>query len=334
MNIKTLASLANVSISTVSKALNDSPEISQQTKKRIKALAEENGFFLSPRARSQKKQKTNCIAIIFSRKTFFNFDTTLLCATIQELLMKEVEKHGYSYTIGVSRDVNGQSMLKHIYYQNIVDGFILASDDITKEEMQFLQTNEVPFVFAEIAPDNLPSDVNYFLNDDFADGYHGTLYLIKKGLKRITTISNPSNYSDYFQRTEGYKKAMSENGLEPVVIEHSMNQREAETILHHHYHTLLSSEALFIQWDGMAGVMMQCLFSCGLKVPDTISVLGYNDFPVASYFRPELTTIRDARKKQCENAVKHLVDMLRGTTHSIIQSRLEGTIVERESVRK
>jgi len=332
LNLKELARLAGVSYSTVSKALNNSHEISEPTKKRIQDLAKQHHYVHNAKVRS-KLQKTYNLALVFSRNLMFDGDAVLLGSMLQQLLMREIEYYGYTFTINASKNIDGESMVQRICNQGIVDGFIFVSDEIEKEDLDYLKEINVPFVFCMMAPPDLPKDISYFLTDDLQDGFICTEFLIKRGHRRIVTIANTEKHYDYQLRTEGYFRAMNLHGLDSKFIQFSMNPDKVEDLINENYATLSQADALFVQWDGVAGVVMQYLIAHNVAIPHKLSILGYNDYPVTMFFRPMLTTMRDARELQCASAIRHLIAMINNPNVSVVHSRECGEIILRESVR-
>ena len=332
MTLKELAKLAGVSYSTVSKALNDSHEISEPTKARIKALAKQYHYFPNARVHSLKLQRTYNLALIFSRNLMFDGDSVMLGSVLQQQLMREIEKFGYTFTIHASKNMDGESMVPRVCSQKIVDGFIFVSNEIPREDMQYLKEQQIPFVFCMLAPDQLPEDVSYFLPDDYQDGYNCTQFLIARGYRNIVTVANVEKFSDYRLRTEGYCRAMEEHGFMPRLIQSSMNSNEAERLFEQHYPLIKQADALFVQWDGMAGVIMQYLLTQNIAIPREIAIMGYNDYPITLLFRPRLTTMRDARETQCFRAIQYLTTLINNPEAPVVHSREPGKLVIRESV--
>lgn len=332
MTLKELAKLAGVSYSTVSKALNDSHEISEQTKTRIKALAKKYHYIPNASVYNLKFQKTYNLALIFSRNLMFNGDSIMLGSTLQQLLIHEIEKFGYTCTVHADKNPLGESMVPRICNQRIVDGFIFVSDEIEEEDMAYLKEQGIPFVFCMLAPKSLPDEVSYFLPDDFQDGYHCTNFLIQNGHRKIVTIANVEKYADYQLRTQGYYQAMAEHNLPPQLIQSNMNATDSERLIQENYQLISQADALFIQWDGMAGVIMQYLISQNIPIPQKVSIMGYNDYPITAFFRPMLTTMHDARELQCFRAIQALTTLINNPDAPVIRSKAPGKIILRESV--
>lgn len=332
MTIKELAKIAGVSYSTVSKSLNDSSEISPETKARIKKLAEEHNCFINTNARNLKTKRSNTIAIIFSRDEFYGHNVSILCNTLMNSISQEIERHNYNFLVNVSHNKDGESYVKLLHSQGLVDGFILATWDPMDEEIDYLNRYNVPYAFAIMSPKPIDG-VAYFLNDNRAEGYLATKYLIGKGLDRIVTITS-CNSADraYEERTQGYCQAMEEANLTPQVIFHSMNHLQAHQLLFSNIDTFRNCNAVYVQWDGLAGTFMQELTLQGFRVPDDISIIGHNDYYIATYFVPLLTTVHDARSEQIRKAVDYVVQRISGTDSVPEVNKATGYIVERDSV--
>ncbi len=333
LTLKDLAKLAGVSYSTVSKALNDSHEISAETKRHIQALAKQYHYIQNARVRSIKLQKTYSLALIFSRKLMFDGDAMLLGSVLQQLLMREIERFGYMFTINASKNMRGESMVQRVCNQGIVDGFIFISDDIEPEDMHYLKASNIPFVFCMLAPEKLPKDISYFLPDDKTDGYNCTEFLIGRGHSRIVNIANAEKHNDYRLRKEGYEEAMARHDLPACFLQFSMDANEVEYLLQDRRAEIRQADALFIPWDGIAGAIMQHLAAENIAIPQNLSILGYNDYPITTFFRPMLTTMRDAREELCSAAIRHIIALINNPEAPVLRQKIPGQIVLRESVR-
>lgn len=332
MTIKELAKIAGVSYSTVSKALNDYPQVADATRQRIKKLAEEYDFYINSNARNLKSQKSNTIALVFSRDELYSRNRSLLCTTLMTDLTQEIEARGYNYSVNVSRRQGGESTIKALYSQGLADGFILVTWENLEDDIRFLQNNKVPFAFSMMAPAAAHGAAR-FLADNKEEGYLATRHLIDKGHRRIVTVTGDTSFdSGYTGRTKGYQKAMEDAGLAPTVIFHSMDHLQVDTLYRDNANIFKKADSLYVQWDGMAGALMQALILNGHRVPEDISVMGHNDFYLTTYFVPQLTTVHDARDEQNRRAVDYVVRRIAGEEIHPYLSRATGYIVERQSV--
>lgn len=332
MTIKELAKLAGVSYSTVSKALNNSSQISAATRERIKKLAEQNNFFINVNARNLKSQKSNTIALIFTREDLYGHNLSQLSTTILLLVVQEIEAKGYNFLVNVTQNNHGESYIRSLYAQGLVDGFLLASQDISPSDIEFLQTNQIPFAYVIVSPE--PAEgIAYFINDNRQDGYIATKYLIDKGLRNIITVTSDNpKFLDYHDRTEGYLQAINEFGLKPMIIRHSMDHLYINELIAAHMDHIKAADALYIQWDGLAGVVLQKLMRLGYRVPEDISIMGHNDFAISTYFVPMLTTVHDAMLEQSCRAVEYIVRKISGEALNPVLNKATGYVIERESV--
>lgn len=333
MDRKTLAKLANVSYSTVTKALHNSSEISLETRERIHALAREYGYQDNASVRRLSKEHTGCIAMIFSRNMFYE-DSWIVCGmNIQQILTREMEHFDYRYTVNVSHDVNGNSMIRYIYQQKSVDGFLFIADDIAQEDIQFLQDNHVPFVFTGVELPPYTVEVPCVLSDNYADGKLITQYLIDRGFQNIVTITDMNDKtSGYANRTKGYLDAMAQANLPTKVLHHSMQTAQTMQIMEQYLPELRKADAIYAQWDGIAGILMQLLRMQNIRVPEMVSIVGHNDYNIVKYFRPTLTTLHESHSTQGRAAISYLVNKIYNPSLAIIQKRIAGTVVERDSV--
>ncbi len=246
--------------------------------------------------------------------------------------MIQMDKFSYNYIVNVSYDINGNSMIRRIWEQKIADGFLFVADDLTSNDMEFLSKNKIPYVFTGIEPPSCFKNSPYVLFDEIANGALVTQYLLNLGFKNIYTITNKLDRTSYFLRTQGYIETMCKAGKEPKVLHHSMETDRTSEILDLYMDEILKADVLYVQWDGIAGVLMQMLEKRRISIPNNLSIIGHNDYNIGWYFYPKLTTLRDPITQCSHDAISYLIGKINNPSHPIIQKRIEGIIIERESV--
>lgn len=335
VTIKDIAKSLGVSYSTVSRCLNNDPTVSEKTRQKVIEEARKVGFLFNVNARNLVKKETKTIGLILSNN-FNHPDNRWFNNEISGHCIVSIEKNKYNFIIQPNENIYHESNIFKLLKGQMVDGLIIASKNVSKDEYDFLITNNIPHAFVYFKPlflKKIPD--NLFYDDNMYGGYIATQHIIKKGHKKILTItSNDENLKMYPERTAGYLKAMEEYGLEPCVIECDyMSFEYQEEYLKKYYDVIMSHTAVFAQQDLVALGLIKALGKHhGVRVPQDISFVGYNNIDLIRYFDIPLTTIEDPRNEVIGNAVDFLVARIKDPTIKPVNNKLYPSLVVRGSV--
>jgi len=311
VTLKQLAKELNVSISTVSKALNNSEEIGQETIRRVKELAELYNYTPNKVALSLKQNKTKTIGVIipnilnrFLAKVLFGIE-------------KEATKHGYNIITCISNEsLEKEKESLRLLANGSVDGFILSLAEETQvnNEIEHLKKTirkGLPIVmFDRVAHDIMCDKV---IVDDFDATYNATKMLLKENRKNIAFITNINSLSVGKLRERGYNKAMLESKCEaPIVLKIKKKDDQQKKIK-----SFLKKNPkvnAIIAADSSSGVIsINTAVNLGLKVPKDISVIGFASKSDSNHSLPQLTTIRQHAKTIGANAAQLLITRLQNS---------------------
>ncbi len=282
-----VAAAAGVSKSTVSRLLDERLPSSQSKKaERVRRIADELGYVRDVSAASLRRGKTGMIGVIVPRLT----DTVM--AMLYESLSKAAVRAGMFTIVAATED--DPDAVRHsadILLRRGVDGLILATarrnDDVTRE----LAAKGVPYVLTLRKDGHSLASVG----DDKLGGYLATRHLIDLGHRRIGLIAGPDHASSATGRRDGYLQAMQEAGIDvdDQWIVGSNFSMEAGVDATDKLMSLTSRPtAIFAVNDNTAIGALSRLTELGLRVPDDISLVGYNDVPVVSHLPVPLTSVR------------------------------------------
>ena len=333
VTLKQLAKELNVSISTVSKALNNSEEIGEETVKRVKELAELYNYKPNKVALSLKQNRTNTIGVIipdilnhFLAKVLFGIE-------------REAAQQGYHIITCISNEsLDKEKEGLQLLANGSVDGFILcvAKETQKKNEVDHFKNTikqGLPIVmFDRVAHDVLCDKV---IVDDFDSTYNATLSLINEKRKNIAFVSSIDDLSVGKLRERGYNKAILEHeGLKPMVLKMIKGDDYQKEI-----NTFFKNNAIdgIISADSSSGIIaINTAISLGLKVPKDISVIGFSSRSVANQSIPRLTTIRQHAKMIGANAATLLIKRLQNldTDLDFKTKIIKTTLVKSESTLK
>lgn len=335
ITIKDIAKICGVGVSTVSRALNNHPDINPETRQKIMDVVEEYDFVPNTSARNLKITESKTIAILVKGMTN-PFFTTMI-----KIMEEEIEKKKYSMEL---RHVDSSSdevelaieLVKEKKLKGII--FLGGYFNHSKEKLDRIG---VPFVLSTISTfgeyDNEHSSVSV---DDVAESYKMVDYLCKKGHKKIAIITAPpEDVSIGKLRTQGYLNALKDNGITPKDewIERPDHCDDVYTMENGYklMKDLLSkgfdATAVFAISDTLAIGALKALSEAGLRVPEDVSVAGFDGIEMGFYCSPTITTIRQPIEKMARETVKKLFDVIRnGAAHE--RKILGAELIERDSV--
>jgi DNA-binding LacI/PurR family transcriptional regulator len=312
ITIKDIARIINVSHTTVSRALNNSPLISEATKKKVLKIAEKYNYKPNVSARSLVLAKSYNIGLFFS---------TIKTGTSAGFFLDAVRgvngiiRDNYSLSVEGLDDFRDFSKVSQRYF----DGIILMSQS-TKDDVfiKHVIGKNIPFVLL-----NRESDigkVTTILADDTAGAYSATRWLIGHGHERIGIIEGKSEFKTSHRRKEGYLRALEENGIS-YNRSWSVNGNYDLEGGYKAMQVLLNRTELptgvFCLNDDMAVGAMKAVFESGLKIPEDISLIGFDDSIFASYLTPSLTSVRRPIEKMSAKGTKILVEKVQGIERKI-----------------
>jgi len=308
--IADIARLAGVSKSTVSRALNDSPLIGEETKARIRSIAREHNFQLNIPARQLSMQKSRTIAFVTHayHKDFSVAD--LFGLEIMGGISNGLASQGYDMLV-IHVDPHDTKWAHQYFDTGRVDGFILMTSTRKQIHVKALLDLGAPFITWGVPqPKQKYCSVT---GDNFNGGKLAGGHLASLGRGKVGFIGGPDYEVEVQQRLEGYKSALYEAGIaiDPELIEYGdfSNTSGAEAM-----DRLLEKapgiDAVFVNSDLMAIAAMDLIRERGKRVPEDIAVVGYDDLSIAEHSNPPLTTIRQniplAGKVLAQNLVQYL----------------------------
>lgn len=331
-SIRDVAKLAGVSITSVSRILNNDPNfnIPEETKKKIyDAVTELNYKIPESYVKTEtKKQSIGCIQRLTVEGTKDNYFSTIVSGIKQHL-----SKHGKSLQFLLTQLDFEVNDYEHIF-QTYPKGLILMGD-ISEEAYNFLKT-KIKYI---VGIDTSYDDIDNVRYNRFLAGVEAVEYLVENGHKKIGYVGsniNPNNLKN-IGRFEAYLRVMRLNNL-PIennwIIDSKWHRDTcfSETI------KLLSSEnrptALFVASDHMAIAAIAAINSLGLKVPDDISVIAISDIAESAYITPPLTTISIPQKDMGKLATEILLQRINGDTTIKKQIFVPCKLTVRNSVKK
>ncbi|ELM3767460.1 substrate-binding domain-containing protein [Vibrio cholerae] len=329
--MKDIARLAGVSTSTVSHVINKNRFVSDEIAERVNNAAQQLNYAPSALARSLKMNRTKTIGMLVTTSTNPFFGE----------VVKGVERSCYhqGYNLILCNTEGDNQRMKasiNTLLQKRVDGLLLMCSTLEGERLDvFDRYPDIPIVVMDWGPILFASDK--IQDNSLQGGYMAAKHLIECGHKEIGCITGPLIRHQAQMRYEGYKRALAEAGIAinpDWIVESDFECEGGYQAFEKLYQRGKLPSALFVSNDMMAMGVIQAASQRGLRVPDDLSLIGYDDVHIAKFMTPALTTIHQPKYRLGKAAVDTLLYRLENpdTTAQVVQ--LEPTLVVRNSVRK
>lgn len=334
MNIKDIARLSGVGISTVSRVLNNSGFVSEETRAKVMAVVKEHNYVVNRNARNLKSPQSKTIGLMVKgiANPFFS-------NMIREV-EKQVNLRGYPLLIQHVEDGSDEiNVAAQLVKEKNLQGVIFFGGTYDHSAEKFKQLS-IPFVLTTITTNQNvdPSLFSSVIIDDVLEAYKATSYLISLGHKKICFLARFPLFENTTgnKRFMGYKKALEEHGIEydPALIEdceYSPSSGFAAT------KRLLNKRkgftAIFAASDAIAIGSAKALLTAGLSIPDDVSIIGFDGIEMAEYYHPALDTIIQPGVEMASKSVEILFDLMSNQSenkHIVFESKL----VKRGSCKK
>lgn len=323
--ISDIARQLNISITTVSFILNGKAEekrISNDLTKKVLKLVKEVGYVPSPLAKSLRTGKTNIIGLIVEdiSNPFF--------ANVARLIEENASKRGYRifYCSSDSNTAKTRDLI-NLFRERQVDGYIITPAEGIEEDIRSLLKNESKVIlFDRYLPD---VDTNYVIVDNYGGAFDATNHLVQQGFKHIAIVTLQSEQTQMKDRLEGYKEAVSRNGIKPSVKKIKFNDNP-EKIIQQIADFLVSKKQLdgvffATNYLGISG--LEAIRRLNLKIASDIGVVSFDDHDLFRLYSPSITVVAQPIAEMSEKLINILLEHLdnsedRTNKHLVIPTKL------------
>jgi LacI family transcriptional regulator len=302
ITIHDLAKILNLNASTVSRALNDHPKISAETKKQVQKLASEMNYQPNALASSLRKGSAHTVGLVLPRvnRNFF--------ASAIEGIEAVLNKAGYHLIITQSNE-NAEKEKECIssLISSRVDGIIISISWETKDLSHLIaaQNKKIPLIFFDRIPRDF--EASKVMLNDYQGAYQATEYLINNGNKNIAFLAGPQHLQIYSERFRGYKTALEDYKypVDPAyIIENCLTQEKGAEAAAQLLSLEKRPDAIFGSSDYSAlGALVYCKEN-GLRIPEDISIFGFANEPFTKLIDPPLSSIEQFPYKMGESAAQ------------------------------
>lgn len=327
ITIADVAQKAGVSKQTVSRVINNRPDVAPETRKRINLIINSLGYSPDPIARSMKGS-THTLGCITPNLADFNF------SSIVQAAQTEARRNGFFVLTGSAQSEIDVLPLLNEMMNRRVDGLLVINprDDNRYQYLLPLIDAELPIVYIKNSPRDEP--VSAVCLDDFTGGYIAAQYLISLGHTSIVTILGPENEECTKDRLSGFSKALKDASIEldqRLIVQGDWSAQSGHLAISKLLGYNMHFSAVFAQNDRMALGAMRSLRVAGLQIPQDVSVIGYDDLPLSAFYNPPLTTVRQPIEKFGQLSVELLIDAINKPGFEPRIVRLDPSLVIRET---
>jgi LacI family transcriptional regulator len=330
LTLEDIAKQAGVSRSTVSRVVNDDPNVSDKVRHRVHQVILTTGYHPHPAARSLASHRSWMIGLVLPR-TVSNFFTDPYFPRLTQGVAQACNHH--NYTLGLflleTRE-DEKRIFPRISRKGLLDGILLQTAEMDDILLDRLINSDFPIMMVG-RPYNT-NEISYIDVDNHAASYEAVCHLIKLGYKRIGTITGRMNSTAGIDRLQGYLKAIQDHAGqvdEALVVEGDFSEQSGYLAMK----KLLPQkpDAIFAASDTMAIGAIRAVRNAGLSIPKDIAFIGFDDLPVASLSDFRLTTVRQPIIQFGGTAVDVLIDLIENGSKPTRRIILETELVIRDS---
>ncbi len=311
ITIKDIARALGLSTSTVSRALRDSYEISEETKKLVLDYAEKNNYHPNPIALSLKERRSRSIGVIVCEiaNSFFS-------QTINGIESIAYDK-GYNVIIAQSRESFHRELINlQFLTSRSIDGLIISVSTETSDfsYLKELHAKGMPIVFFDRIVDEI--ETHKVIADNYNGAYQATAHLLQNGYRRIAAVANMSYLSITRERLAGYRAALADHGIEydEALVKYcdhgGLLPAEVETAVNGLLALKKRPDAILATSDKLTTGCVRVLNARGISVPEQVALTGFSNSDLTELLNPPLTVIRQPAFEMGETATQMLLQLI------------------------
>jgi LacI family transcriptional regulator len=331
--LKDVADAAGVSIGTASAALNDRSTVSAETRARVMDTAISLGYAFKPRMSQSESAKLEVIGLLIKHDQGLVWDTNPFYSRVQLGVTNTCQRHNISLMVAnIEVDASNHPVeWPAMINQQRIDGLIMAGAFIDDTVQMIKRKSDLPIVLVDSYAPTLNCDS--IVTDNEGGVFNAVQYLVQEGHTRIGLVGwNPSSPPSIRQRKQGYLEAIRQNGLEPYICESQLSREGGYAAVQ----KLLAGDrqvtALVCCNDETAIGAMNAIRSSGLRVPQDISLVGFDNIDSAAETNPPLTTVHVHKSWMGSLSVQALIERVRHPEQPKITTVLSTNLVVRETV--
>ena len=330
VTIYDIAKATGFSITTVSKVLNNYPDVGKKTREKILKTVDEMGYYPSSYARTLTTKKSYTLGVIYMESLGIGLKHSFFNAVIQAF-KQVVELEGYDLLF-IANKIGDEkkSYLDHFKYRG-VDGVVVFSSENDDDELEKVIESDLPSVIVDLDS----TDTNVIYSDNYQGTEMALKYLLELGHTKIAHIAGHQNTFSGIERMKGFLKATKQLGIQIppsyivnggfFSIEGGKEAMQQLLVLND------PPTAVFASSDTMAFGAVKAIQEAGLRVPEDISIIGYDNVEWSDYVTPRLTTVKQDVDKIGADAARILMNSINGKKASYIKEVVPVSLIKRDS---
>lgn len=324
VSIFDVAKKAGLSVVTVSRVLNNATTVREKNRLKVLQAMKELDYRPNAAARSLAKGKTGVIGLIIT-----TLQDSFLDSIVQHA-SRQLKEHGYYLALSVATYPLEEGYGLDLIQEDRVDGVLILSAVHEDLYVMELKKRKIPFVLIDSQSMHPPAASVQV--DNYKGGYEATQHLIHMGHKRIAHMRGPNFFLSAAERERGYRDAMKDAGLDTIMIgTGNFSIPTGYDLMKKWIDKQDIPDALFAADDFMAIGAINALQEAGYRVPEHISIVGYDDQVLATELRPYLTTVKQPSERIACGAVDMLIKQINGTAKRQPSLKFEPELVIRST---
>lgn len=329
VTMKDIAQKLHISTVTVSKALSGKDGVGDVLRDRVIEVAEEMGYRYNSMAKNMKEGKSYNIGVIIADRFVKNDADSFYLKMYQNVVKALSKKNYYGIMEIVTAQVENNLLIPNILQENKVDGVIIIGQ-LSTSYLKVIKNTSIPMVFLDFYDETL--DVDSVISDSFYGSYTITNHVISNGHRNVGFVGNIFATSSILDRYLGYYKALISNNI-PINNEWIIPDRGDDGINIDYVLPDRLPTAFVCNCDSNAYRLIKKLNKMGYRVPEDITVVGYDNDIFASISSPKLTTVEVDVEAMAETAVSALMRKIQGDDRNLGIKVISGNLILRESVK-
>jgi LacI family transcriptional regulator len=322
--LEEIARIAGVSRSTVSRVINDAPNVRLEVRQRVWQVVEEMDYQPNAAARSLVSRRNQTLGVVIPETVNTIFVDPFFPGVLRGIA-EAANGHEYHLMFSMVNHPMQESFYRRALRSQMLDGVVIVSASTDDPLIPYLIQDRISFVSIGRYP--YAPDINYVDADNVRGAQEATAHLLQHGRWRVATITGPLNMVAGLDRRTGYEMALREAGLgvdEALIAEGDFTQDSGAVAMERLLP--LEPDAVFVASDLMAIGALHALHQAGRRVPEDVAVVGFDDAPSATFANPPLTTVRQPVYELGVRAVDLLLRLLdqeaQGPLHEILPTEL------------
>ncbi|MBP1082010.1 LacI family transcriptional regulator [Bacillus capparidis] len=323
ITIKDIAQMAGVSIATVSRVINNSKPVNHDVRIRVLKAMEQTNFLPNAMARNLAKKESLLLGVMVPE----------VKNTVLDDLINGINQVSRLYGYNIMLSLTAGTLENELHYFNMfreiqADGIILASENLKEELVKGIKVSNIPLIL--VGRDSLDTVPTVHV-DNVTAAYEAVTYLIQQGHRKIAMLRVRSgDIASGDHRYQGYVRALNEAGIsiyKDWVVESGISVEDGITSMRKICEAESMPTAIFCATDRIAIGAMNYLLEIGLRVPEDVSIFGFDGIDMSSFIRPKLSTVKYSAEEIGMTAARNLIKLIRGeeisSRHWIVSHYLE-----------